>query len=212
MKLKLSEAAKQLGVHPVTLRRWANEGKIKIAGKTPGGQRLFDLKEISEFVTSPTHRPLTLKQSKPTIAYARVSSHDQKADLKRQVEQLELFCSSHGWSYQVIEDLGSGMNYQKKGLKTLIKALCHQEVGRLVITHKDRLLRFGSELIFSICSHVGCEVVIINASEDSTYEEDLTRDVLEIITVFSARLYGSRSYKNRKILESLQSAADEACQ
>jgi hypothetical protein len=60
----------------------------------------------------------------------------------------------------------------KKGLKTLIKALCHQEVGRLVITHKDRLLRFGSELIFSICSHVGCEVVIINASEDSTYEED----------------------------------------
>jgi putative resolvase len=114
MKLKLSEAAKQLGVHPVTLRRWANEGKIKIAGKTPGGQRLFDLKEISEFVTSPTHRPLTLKQSKPTIAYARVSSHDQKADLRRQVEQLELFCSSHGWSYQVIEDLGSGMNYQKK--------------------------------------------------------------------------------------------------
>jgi predicted site-specific integrase-resolvase len=112
----------------------------------------------------------------------------------------------------VIEDLGSGMNYQKKGLKTLIKALCHQEVGRLVITHKDRLLRFGSELIFSICSHVGCEVVIINASEDSTYEEDLTRDVLEIIAVFSARLYGSRSYKNRKILESLQSAADEACQ
>lgn len=112
----------------------------------------------------------------------------------------------------MIEDLGSGMNYQKKGLKTLIKALCHQEVGRLVITHKDRLLRFGSELIFSICSHVGCEVVIINASEDSTYEEDLTRDVLEIITVFSARLYGSRSHKNRKILESLQSAADEACQ
>lgn len=73
------------------------------------------------------------------------------------------------------------------------------------------ILRFGSELIFSICSHAGCEVVIINASEDSSYEEDLTRDVLEIITVFSARLYGSRSHKNKKIVEKLKEAADEVC-
>ncbi len=211
MKLKLTEAAKHLGVHPDTLRRWANDGKIKIAGKTPGGHRLFDLKEISELIKSPTNRPLSIEQKKPTIAYARVSSHDQKDDLRRQVEQLELFCSANGWQFEVIEDLGSGMNYNKKGLKSLIKALCNQEVGRLVLTHKDRLLRFGSELIFSICGHVGCEVVIINASEDSTYEEDLTRDVLEIITVFSARLYGSRSHKNKKIVETLKQAADEVC-
>ncbi|MCX6129045.1 MAG: IS607 family transposase [Proteobacteria bacterium] len=211
MKLKLTEAAKHLGVHPDTLRRWANDGKIKIAGKTPGGQRLFDLAEISELIKSPTNRPLQLTQIKPTIAYARVSSHDQKNDLQRQEEQLQLFCAANGWQHEIIEDLGSGMNYNKKGLKSLIKALCNQEVGRLVITHKDRLLRFGSELIFSICSHVGCEIVIINASEDSSYEEDLTRDVLEIITVFSARLYGSRSHKNKKIMESLKSAADEVC-
>lgn len=103
------------------------------------------------------------------------------------------------------------MNYQKKGLENLIRSLCSQEVGRLVITHKDRLLRFGSELIFSICEHVGCEVVVINSSEDSSYEEDLTKDVLEIITVFSARLYGSRSHKNRNIIKSLKAAADEVC-
>ena len=211
MKLKLTEAAKHLGVHPDTLRRWANDGKINIAGKTPGGQRLFDLSEISEVIKSPTNRPLQMTQAKPTIAYARVSSHDQKDDLKRQVEQLQLFCAASGWQHEIIEDLGSGMNYNKKGLKSLIKALCNQEVGRLVLTHKDRLLRFGSELIFSICSHVGCEVVIINSSEDTSYEEDLTHDVLEIITVFSARLYGSRSHKNKKIMESLKSAADEVC-
>ena len=111
----------------------------------------------------------------------------------------------------MVRDLGSGLNYNKKGLKALIRKLCSQEVGRLVITHKDRLLRFGSELIFSICEHVGCEVVVINGSEDSTYEEDLTRDVLEIITVFSARLYGSRSYKNRKIVQSLKEAAEKVC-
>lgn len=209
MKVRLTQAAKQLGVHPDTLRRWANADKIKVAGTTPGGQRLFDLNEISQVIKSPTNR--VLAQDKPTIAYARVSSHDQKEDLNRQIECLQLYCSSHGWSFEVINDLGSGMNYNKKGLKSLIRRLCNQEIGRLVITHKDRLLRFGSELIFSICEHVGCEVVVINSSEDSTYEEDLTRDVLEIITVFSARLYGSRSHKNKNIVQKLKQAADEVC-
>ncbi|GCA95800.1 IS607 family transposase, partial [Microcystis aeruginosa 11-30S32] len=78
------------------------------------------------------------------------------------------------------------------------------KVERLVLTHKDRLLRFGRELIFSLCEQFGTEVVIINRTEDSTFEEDLAEDVLEIITVFSARLYGSRSHKNRKIVEELR--------
>lgn len=81
------------------------------------------------------------------------------------------------------------------------------KVERLVLTHKDRLLRFGSELIFSLCEQFGTEVVIINRTEDSTFEEDLAEDVLEIITVFSARLYGSRSHKNRKIVEELRDVA-----
>ena len=81
------------------------------------------------------------------------------------------------------------------------------KVERLVLTHKDRLLRFGRELIFSLCEQFGTEVVIINRTEDSTFEEDLAPDVLEIITVFSARLYGSRSHKNRKIVEELRDVA-----
>lgn len=81
------------------------------------------------------------------------------------------------------------------------------KVERLVLTHKDRLLRFGSELIFSLCEQFGTEVVIINRTEDSTFEEDLAQDVLEIITVFSARLYGSRNHKNRKIVEELRDVA-----
>ncbi len=81
------------------------------------------------------------------------------------------------------------------------------KVERLVLTHKDRLLRFGSELIFSLCEQFGTEVVIINRTEDSTFEEDLAPDVLEIITVFSARLYGSRNHKNRKIVEELRDVA-----
>ena len=95
------------------------------------------------------------------------------------------------------------MNYKKKGLNQLIDLILEEEISRIVITNKDRLLRFGSELIFGICERMGVEVVILNRKEDSTFEEDLAADVLEIITVFSARLYGTRSKKNLKLMESL---------
>ena len=78
-----------------------------------------------------------------------------------------------------------------------------------MLSHKDRLLLFGSELVFSLCEHFGVEVIIINASEDSTFEEDLANDVIEIVTVFSARLYGSRSHKNKRVMERLQEVAKE---
>lgn len=118
-----------------------------------------------------------------------------------------MFCAQNGWPVEIIDDLGSGLNYNKKGLKRLIRLIVDSKVERLVLTHKDRLLRFGSELIFSLCEQFGTEVVIINRTEDSTFEEDLAPDVLEIITVFSARLYGSRSHKNRKIVEELRDVA-----
>ena len=90
------------------------------------------------------------------------------------------------------------------------KVTLNDKVGRLIITHKDRLLRFGAELVFSICEAKEVEVVIINKGEDATFEEDLAKDVLEIITVFSARLYGSRSRKNKKLIENMQKAVEDA--
>ena len=96
------------------------------------------------------------------------------------------------------------MNYHKKGLKQLLNGIIKGDVGRLVITHKDRLLRFGAELVFSICEAKQVEVLIMNKGEDTSFEEDLATDVLEIITVFSARLYGSRSRKNAKIIEAVK--------
>jgi predicted site-specific integrase-resolvase len=111
---------------------------------------------------------------------------------------------------EVIADLGSGMNYHKKGLKRLLSALLDDEIGRLVIAHKDRLLRLGAELVFAICAAKKVEVVILNQGEDTTFEEDLAQDVLEIITVFSARLYGSRSHKNQKLLDGVKRAVEES--
>jgi len=102
------------------------------------------------------------------------------------------------------------MNYHKKGLKKLLSGILAKEVGRLVITHKDRLLRFGGELVFAICEAKQVEVVILNQGEDTSFEKDLTKDVLEIITVFSARLYGSRSRKNQKLIDGVKKAVEES--
>ncbi len=139
-----------------------------------------------------------------------MSSHDQKSDLERQKQVLELYCASQGWTFEVVSDLGSGMNYHKKGLKKLLNDIIGNSVGRLVITHKDRLLRFGAELVFAVCEAKQVEVVILNQGEDSSFEEDVANDVLEIISVFSARLYGSRSRKNKKLLDDMKKVAEDA--
>ena len=119
---------------------------------------------------------------------------------------LEAYCAAKGWRSQLIKDLGSGMNYRKKGLRELLEMLLRKQMRRLVITHKDRLLRFGSELVFALCEMQQIEIVIIHKGEQPSFEEDLTKDVLEIITVFSARLYGSRSKKNKQLMAALKDA------
>lgn len=146
-------------------------------------------------------------EDSPTVGYARVSSHDQKGDLDRQHAALEAYCAAKGWRTYIIRDLGSGMNYRKKGLQELIELILRRRMRRLVLTHKDRLLRFGAELVFTLCEMQGIEVVIIHQGEQPSFEEELAQDVLEIITVFSARLYGARSRKHKQLLESLTTPA-----
>jgi len=126
------------------------------------------------------------------------------------MDVLMAHCKSEKWdNIEPIRDLGSGLNYKKKGLQRLIALILDDRVERLVITHKDRLLRFGSELIFTLCEQMGTQVVILNPREEASFEEDLATDVLEIITVFSARLYGSRSRKNLKIMQKLHEIPQE---
>lgn len=203
MRVSISKAAKEIGVTAKTLRRWEEQGKIEVE-RTAGGHRRYDLAKLQGVIP---RKPQP--GGRKTIGYARVSSHDQKDDLVRQIALIESFCAANGWTYEIVEDLGSGLNYRQRGLRQMVKRICLGEVGRLVLTHKDRLLRFGAELVFMLCEQFGTEVVIINASEETTFEEDLVSDVLEIIMVFSARLYGSRSHKNKKLVETLREAAEE---
>ena len=199
--LAIGQASKLLGVTIQTLRNWDKQGLLKPDELTRGGERRYKLETLRNVNKNIVFNIDNLK----TIAYARVSSHDQKDDLIRQVQVLELYCAKAGFKYEIIQDLGSGMNYYKKGLTKLLNLILDGQVKRLVLTHKDRLLRFGAELVFAICEAKNVEVIIINKGDENVkFEEELAKDVLEIITVFSARLYGSRSKKNKNLLEDMQ--------
>jgi excisionase family DNA binding protein len=189
--LNINEAAKYLGVSVNTLRRWEREGKIT-AARSAGGHRRYEEKQLASMIGRK-------KQSKLTVGYCRVSSHVQKEDLSRQVERVSSFCIAKGYQFKIIEDLGSGLNFHKKGLKDLITLICTKEVERIVINYKDRLVRFGYEMIEQLCDIHNVEIELINHTDDKTYEQELVEDVLSVVTVFSAKLYGSRSHKTKKI-------------
>ena len=204
--VSIGQASKLLGVTIHTIRNWDKQGLLKPDDITKGGQRRYKLETLKNINKNIKFNTDNLK----TIAYARVSSHDQKDDLIRQVQVLELYCAKAGFNYEVIQDLGSGMNYYKKGLTRLLNLILEGQVKRLILTHKDRLLRFGAELVFAICEAKEVEVIIINKGDENIkFEEELAKDVLEIITVFSARLYGSRSKKNKKLLDDMQDAIND---
>jgi excisionase family DNA binding protein len=206
--ISIGDAAKELGVSVKTVRRWADAGKLRFE-RSPSGHRRFFLTDIKRI----TPRDFNQLEDRITINYARVSSYDQKDDLSRQIQVLEAFSGSNGWQFETISDLGSGLNYNKKGLQKLLKRIMQGDVGRLVLTHKDRLLRFGSEIVFAMCEEFETEVVIINKSiEETTFEQELVTDMIELITVFSARLYGSRSHKNKKLLDNVSKVVQESIQ
>jgi excisionase family DNA binding protein len=194
MKASIGVAAKQLGVSKDTLRRWEKAGKIS-SERTACGHRRYDLAQLINVKRTPI-----LNSAKKTVAYARVSSHDQKEDLIRQSQVLESSCSVNGWTYDIIRDVGSGLNFQKRGLRQLLREIFSGQI--------DRLLRFGSELVFALCEHFRIEVVVMNQSTDTSFQDELVQDVLEIITVFSARLYRAKSRKNQKLLNTLKVAAN----
>ena len=170
-------AVKRIEVHPNTLRKWANEGKIKHI-KNPADQRLYD---VDSFVKGGVEGRRVL--------YCRVSSKKQKDDLVGQVREMRGRYPNH----EVIEDFGSGLNFKRKGFSALLDAILLGNVSEVVVAHKDRLARFGFELIEQVASKNGCRIVVLDNASLSPQEE-LVRDLLSIIHVFSCRLYGLRRY------------------
>lgn len=196
MKYYSSNAVtKLLGVTAQTLRNWDKEGKLKPAYTKSNGYRYYS----EDSILSYTQERKT-KKDLHVIGYARVSSKKQSDDLERQVDNLKTYIESKYSSYEIITDIGSGINYKKPGLKKLIDLVNKKQVDIIVVLYKDRLLRFGFELVeyFSKINNVSIEVL---DRVNKTQDEELVEDLIQIITVFSCRLQGKRKAKTKEILE-----------
>lgn len=148
------------------------------------------------------------KLDRKIIRYYRVSSNKQKDDLQRQIENMKMYLTAQGKPFEIISDIGSEINYKKKGLKELIKLISQDQVDKVVVLYKDRLLLFGYELVEYIASLYNCEIEIIDNTEKSEQQE-LVEDLVQIITVFSCILQGKRANMARKLVKELIDGGDE---
>lgn len=195
----IGQFAKEIGKTTKTLRNWDKEGKLKPARVEQSGYRYYSQEQWNHF--------LGLKQEhqrqKKIIGYCRVSSVKQKDDLERQIEYVKLYMYAKGYSFEIITDIGSGINYNKKGLHQLLNMVISSEVEKIVVLYKDRLIRFGYELIEYLCHKLGTEIESIDTTE-KTEQQELVEDLVQIITVFSCKLQGKRANKAKKMIQELK--------
>ena len=176
----INECSKILGVSAQTLRNWDNSGKLHPHHTSSNGYRYYSHEQLNQV--------MNIKPSldRIIIGYCRVSSNKQKDDLERQIENMKLYHTANGKPFEIISDIGSGMNDKKKGLKELIKRISQNKVEKVVVLYEDRLLRFGFALVEYIASLYHCEIEIIDNTEKSEQQE-LVEDLVQIITVFSCK-------------------------
>lgn len=206
MKMKyysIHEFSKLISRTPQTLRNWDLSGKLKPHHTGANGYRYYSHQQLNELLG------ITDTQRK-VIGYCRVSSNKQKDDLIRQVENMDKYLSSLSCEYEIIQDIGSGINYSKKGLKSLLKKINNKEVSKIVVFYKDRLLRFGFELVEYMANLNGCEIEVLDNTE-KTEQQELVEDLIQIVTVFSCKLQGKRANKTRKLVDELIEEGSENC-
>lgn len=200
----IGEFAKAIGKTTKTLRNWDKNGKLKPVRVEDTGYRYYSQGQLNHF--------LGLKNvettNKKVIGYCRVSSQKQKDDLERQIENVKTYMYAKGYQFDIITDIGSGINYNKKGLNQLIDMITNSEVDKIVVLYKDRLIRFGYELIENICNKYGTTIEIIDNTE-KLEEQELVEDLIQIVTVFSCRLQGKRANKAKKMIKEL--LEDDTC-
>jgi predicted site-specific integrase-resolvase len=194
----IGEFAGKIGKSIQTLRNWDKNGSFKPSHITYGGTRYYSQEQLNHFLGIKGVETKTKK----VIGYCRVSSNKQKDDLERQIENVKTYMIAKGYQFEIIQDIGSGINYNKKGLNELIDMITNSEVEKIVILYKDRLLRFGFEIIENLCNKYGTTIEIIDNTE-KTEEQELVEDLIQIVTVFSCRLQGKRANKAKKMIKEL---------
>ena len=191
----INKFAKIIGVTPQTLRNWDRSGRLHPHHTSTNGYRYYSEEQLCA-VTGIQFAP------RKVIGYCRVSSRKQKDDLERQVENLRTYLYAQGNPFEIITDIGSGINYTKKGLQELIRRIEANQVEKVVVLYKDRLLRFGFELLETIATIHGCKIEIVDTTRKSEQQE-LVEDLVQIITVFSCKLQGKRAYQAKKMIREL---------
>lgn len=191
----IAETSKLLNVTAQTLRNWDKNGRLKPHHTTDSGYRYYSQEQLN--------RILGVKDTtRKVIGYCRVSSHKQKDDLDRQVENMKTYLLAQGRPFEIITDIGSGINDKKKGLRELIKLITQNEVDKVVVVYKDRLLRFGYELVEYIATLYNCDIEVIDTSEKAEQQE-LVEDMIQVITEFSCKLQDKRANKTKKMIQEL---------
>jgi putative resolvase len=190
--LRSGEVAKRLGLHPLTVRRWVKEGKI--AAIPIGREARIPITEVE--------RLLGEQRAGIIVLYARVSSHADKEDLQRQVQQLEQWAlvARTGQKTVTLTDIGSGLNTERKSLQRLLTLVQDYQVAEVVVTFADRLTRFGLSYLQALFSGYGVSLTVLHPDEDKTPDQELTEDLLAILASFAGRLYGVRSQKQQALL------------
>ncbi len=194
----IGEFANKIGKTVQTLRNWDKNGTLKPSHITSGGTRYYSQEQLNHFLGLKSKTNI----DKKIIGYCRVSSHKQKDDLERQIENVRAYMYAKGYQFEIISDIGSGINYNKKGLNQLIDMVTNSEVDKIVVLYKDRLIRFGYELIENICEKYGTTIEVIDNTE-KTEEQELVEDLIQIVTVFSCRLQGKKANKAKKMIKEL---------
>ena len=196
-KYSIGQFAKKINRTQQTLRNWDKSGKLKpqIVDKNTG-YRYYTEKQLKEFYGEASNK------ERMVIGYCRVSSAKQKEELERQVENVKTYLITKGYQFKIISDIGSGINYDRKGLNQLIQMILQDEVSKVVVLYKDRLVRFGFELIENICEFKSVDIEVIDSTEKSE-EQEVVEDLVQIITVFSCRLQGKRAKKTKDMIKEL---------
>ena len=193
-RYKVGEFAKLLNVTVKTLQNWDKQGTLK-AYRTPTNQRFYTEEQLNQILNLSNSNQMEKQGLK--IGYCRVSTHNQKNNLKNQEEYLRSYTNAKGVILdEVFTDIGSGINYNRKNFNKILELVEAGEVSEIYVTYKDRFVRFGFDWFNNFCEKHGTKIIILNQPSTSP-EQELAEDLLNIVTVFSARSHGLRTYKKQ---------------
>lgn len=193
--ISIGKFAKKVGLTTASLRRMHQSGECIPYHVTKGGTRYYSLDQLKDFSTAD-------KKEKLVIGYCRVSNLSQKDDLEIQINNIKSYMYAKGYEFEIISDIGSGIDYKKKGLQELLNKINDQDVYKIIILHKDKLIGFGFELIEYLCKVNDVEIEIIDNTEQS--KKEMSENLVQIVTIFANCLYGQQSKKTKQLINGVK--------